>query len=457
MKAIVIAAGKGSRLWPFSGIRSKAMLPVSNMPIAYWMQQALAAVGIGELTILVDRHECQFTQFFHRHGSVLNPVIYPVAGADDIIEALLQYQKDNPVNGPVLVIPGDCLIQEEDLRRLLNCPDDNAVLLRKLNAEERSDRLCFNVSQGVKLLAHPRREGFDSEIIAYKLSADFFTAVLPYTAEVYQHVQVGMMPSQEKYLESALVEWMKQVDVNLIFCAEPSFNIDYPWNILEANYYFNRLRCQRLNHSQIAESAQVSPRAIVRGHIVVGQHSQIGDGVIFQGNAIVGDHCQITDGAIIGNDVVIGNGATIKEYCKLADGSTVGNHAIVGHCAELDGVIFDNTYLYHHCEIAGVLGRNVDIGAGTVFGTLRFDDAKPSHLINGKRITPQAYGNLVYVGDFSRTGVNTVIMPGIKIGCRSVVGPNVLLTEDLPDERIIQLEQQLTTKHWGSRRYGFNG
>ncbi|MNG35586.1 hypothetical protein D3C85_1065340 [compost metagenome] len=60
------------------------------------------------------------------------------------------------------------------------------------------------------------------------------------------------------------------------------------------------------------------------------------------------------------------------------------------------------------------------------------------------------------MGDFTRTGVNTVIMPGVKVGCRSVVGSNVVLADDLPDERIIQVEQTLITKPWGSQRYGFN-
>lgn len=457
MQAIVITAGKGTRLWPFTEIRSKSMLTVSNMPIVYWLQQALAAAGVNELAILADEHECQLAQFFHHNKAASTTSIHSVAGSKDIVEALLAHQRRSPVTEPVLVIPGDCLIQAEDLERLINSASANAVLLRKLRAEERSDRLCFNAEQDFKLLAHPRREGFDCEIIAYKLSADFFSEALPYTTEIYDHVQVGMMPSNEKFLESALVNWAQQVAVDFIHCDQPSFNLDYPWNILEANSYLNRLRCQRLSASEIAESATISSRALIRGHIKIGQHSHIGDGVIFQGNAIVGDHCQITDGAIIGQNVVIGNGATIKEYCKLADETTVGNQAIIGHCAELAGVIFESTYLYHNCEIAGVLGRNVDIGAGTVFGTLRFDDAKTSHLINQKRVTPYHFSNVVYMGDFTRTGVNTVIMPGVKIGCRSVVGTNVVLAEDLPNESIIQVEQTLNIKPWGSQRYGFNG
>ncbi|MGY3885148.1 sugar phosphate nucleotidyltransferase [Aeromonas aquatica] len=456
MQAIVVTAGKGTRLWPFTEIRSKSMLAVSNMPIVYWLQQALAAAGVNEMAILADEHEGQFAQFFHHNKAASATSLHSVAGAQDIVEALLAYQQRNPVTDAVLVIPGDCLIEAEDLERLVNSPSANAVLLRKLRTEERSDRLCFNAEQDFKLLAHPRREGFDCEIVAYKLSADFFSAALPYTTDIYDHVQVGMMPSSEKFLESALAGWAQQVTVDFIHCDQPSFNLDYPWNILEVNGYLNRQRCQQLSASEIAPSATVSSRAVIRGHIKIGQHSHIGDGVIFQGNAIVGDHCQITDGAIIGENVVIGNGVTIKEYCKLADETTVGNQAIIGHCAELAGVIFESTYLYHNCEIAGVLGRNVDIGAGTTFGTLRYDDAKTSHLINQKRVTPHHYSNVVYMGDFTRTGVNTVIMPGVKVGCRSVVGSNVVLADDLPDERIIQVEQTLITKPWGSQRYGFN-
>lgn len=456
MKAIIIAVGKGSRLWPFTEIRSKSMLAVSNIPIISWSRQALSSCGVLEVSVLVDNHESQLVNFSRKSSQFPMPSIHVFPGEKDIVDVLLSYQLRHPISETVLIIPGDCIIQAEDLQRLIDSPEENAVLLRGLRQEERSDRLCFNAKQGFKLLAHPRREGFDYEIVAYKLGAKFFNEILPYTTNIYDYVQVGMMPSDEKYLESALVEWEKKVNVDYVFAEKPCFNIDYPWNILEANDYLNELRCQRVAKDEISRTAAISPTAILRGNVQIGANSLVGDGVIFQGNAIVGTNCKITDGAIIGENAVIGDNVIIKEYCKVSSGSTVGDGSIIGHCAELSGIIFENTYLYHNCEISGVLGRNVDIGAGTVFGTLRFDDAKVNHRINGKRITPQKYSELVYMGDFTRTGVNTVIMPGVKVGCRSVVGANVLLNEDLPNNKIIQVEQNVSIKPWGSERYGFN-
>jgi bifunctional UDP-N-acetylglucosamine pyrophosphorylase/glucosamine-1-phosphate N-acetyltransferase len=46
-------------------------------------------------------------------------------------------------------------------------------------------------------------------------------------------------------------------------------------------------------------------------------------------------------------------------------------------------------------------------------------------------------------------------MPGCKTGVYSIVGPGVLLNEDLPDNTMIMVEQQTVKKHWGPEKYGW--
>ena len=70
----------------------------------------------------------------------------------------------------------------------------------------------------------------------------------------------------------------------------------------------------------------------------------------------------------------------------------------------------------------GVIGENTDIGAGTVCGTLRFDDNKTQHNINGKKQTHEANSNAIFLGDYTRTGAY------------SLVGPGVVLSKDLPSK-----------------------
>jgi bifunctional UDP-N-acetylglucosamine pyrophosphorylase/glucosamine-1-phosphate N-acetyltransferase len=97
----------------------------------------------------------------------------------------------------------------------------------------------------------------------------------------------------------------------------------------------------------------------------------------------------------------------------------------------------------------------VDIGAATVCGTLRFDDGDAVHRTLGRCETPHTGANASYLGDYSRTGVNAVLMPGVKVGAYSCVGPGVILDTDLPSRELVLVKQDLLRKPWGPDRYGW--
>ena len=46
-------------------------------------------------------------------------------------------------------------------------------------------------------------------------------------------------------------------------------------------------------------------------------------------------------------------------------------------------------------------------------------------------------------------------MPGTKIGSYSVVGPGVILNEDVPSKTMIMAKQELVKKTWGPEKYGW--
>ena len=56
---------------------------------------------------------------------------------------------------------------------------------------------------------------------------------------------------------------------------------------------------------------------------------------------------------------------------------------------------------------------------------------------------------------FAGTGVNAIIMPGRRIGVYSLVGPGVVLYDDLPDRQVLTVKQELTMRPWGPERYGW--
>jgi bifunctional UDP-N-acetylglucosamine pyrophosphorylase/glucosamine-1-phosphate N-acetyltransferase len=115
----------------------------------------------------------------------------------------------------------------------------------------------------------------------------------------------------------------------------------------------------------------------------------------------------------------------------------------------------DKVYLIHYGEIYGAVGNCVDFGAATVCGTLRFDDDVPDIRINGRRERPGGFGCCSFVGDYSRTGVGAMLMPGCRIGAYSVIGPGLIAQGDYPHNTITRLVQQTEQKPWGPERYGW--
>jgi bifunctional UDP-N-acetylglucosamine pyrophosphorylase/glucosamine-1-phosphate N-acetyltransferase len=106
-------------------------------------------------------------------------------------------------------------------------------------------------------------------------------------------------------------------------------------------------------------------------------------------------------------------------------------------------------------EIYGLIGESTDIGAATVCGSLRFDDGATIHRIKGRRELPRNFSNATYLGDFCRTGVNAIIMPGCKVGPYSLLGPGVLLEDDVPARTSLRVKQTLETRSWGPEKYGW--
>jgi bifunctional UDP-N-acetylglucosamine pyrophosphorylase/glucosamine-1-phosphate N-acetyltransferase len=247
------------------------------------------------------------------------------------------------------------------------------------------------------------------------------------------------------------------LDVAAVEAQAPCADVDKPWHILEATRAVLRQMTAELEAGQsvIDPTAEVSDGAEIRGPVVVGPGATVGRRVVLDGPAWIGARARVINGAIVGKGVLIGAGTRVSDYCLIGGGSVIGRECVVGHGGEFDGVMLDRAYIYHYSEICGVLGTAVDIGAATVCGTLRFDDADTLHRIAGRREHPRDGANATYFGDYARTGVNVITQPGVKIGAFSCVGPGVVLYNDVPSRKLLLLKQETVERDWGPERYGW--
>jgi UDP-N-acetylglucosamine diphosphorylase / glucose-1-phosphate thymidylyltransferase / UDP-N-acetylgalactosamine diphosphorylase / glucosamine-1-phosphate N-acetyltransferase / galactosamine-1-phosphate N-acetyltransferase len=357
-----------------------------------------------------------------------------------------------------LVLNGDTLYATADLRALAERlpAREPAVLLARLRDGEHSDAICAGATGGrlTSIEGHPRHP-MTGRICAYAITPELWPAIEA-CSTLMTDIAVGMMPPLEGFLEMAMADALRAgIEIEAVTAGSPCIDVDKPWQLLAANWHKVSDLCAALETDSIGEGSSIDPSARIEGHITLGKHCTVGRNVLIKGNVIVGDNTEIVEGAIITGNAVIGSDCSIRQYCLIEGGSVIGNRCVVGHGAEMSGVAFDTVYLYHYMEFWGILGRNTDLGAATVCGTLRFDDGETVHNVKGRRERPGAFANAVYLGDFCRTGVNAILMPGVKTGVYSIVGPGVVLMEDLPDNKIIMVKQETTMRDWSPDRYGW--
>ncbi len=211
----------------------------------------------------------------------------------------------------------------------------------------------------------------------------------------------------------------------------------------------------RLGGSSISTTARIHDSAELSGRVILGPNAEVGARVVARGDLWLGPNASVTNGSILEGRCLVGDGARVKDYALIGGDTTLGPGSLCGHGAEFTGVLLDGAYLYHYCELWGVLGSKVDVGAATVCGTLRFDDSSTIHRIQGRPEIPEEGANASYLGDYSRTGVNAILMPGVKTGAYSCVGAGVVLYDDLPSREMVLLKQDLVRKRWGPERYGW--
>lgn len=69
MKAMILAAGFGTRLRPLTNERPKALMPVANRPILDWTREYLRNYGFTEIVVNAHHHHEQVVDYVRRHPS----------------------------------------------------------------------------------------------------------------------------------------------------------------------------------------------------------------------------------------------------------------------------------------------------------------------------------------------------------------------------------------------------
>ena len=453
--AIVLAAGLGRKVWPYGEFRQKCTIPVANKPIVRWIVENLNEIGCSRIIVVVGHYAQQVRGAIADIPNVEFVTQNSLDGTADAVLTALRKINDEEF----LIIYGDVVTTSENIRNIILAYNNQnaqvAALIQPLDDEDATNWICAKTSEDclTGIEGHPRG-GSHRLCGIYAFNAESRRYLLRNPGLVTQVPVGGMPPPESEIAQSIQLMIDDGIDVLAVETVDFFVDIDKPWHVLEANHRLVKYLSEQIEDNEIGDGAVISDAAEINGSLILGNNTVIGPRVVVNGTLIAGKNNKITNGAILQGNSYIGNQCRISDYCEIQS-SIIGNRCIVGHGAEMSGVLFDKVYLYHYCEMSGVFGSATDIGAATVCGTLRFDDRDSAIEVEGRYEIPTYGANATYMGDYCRTGVNAMIMPGRRIGSYSVVGPGVILYKDLPSKTMVTVKQELIEKPWGPKRYGW--
>jgi bifunctional UDP-N-acetylglucosamine pyrophosphorylase/glucosamine-1-phosphate N-acetyltransferase len=432
-------------------------LPVANKANITWTMEALLGRSVERIIIVTHYRGDQIRYVLKGYDRVA--YLDQKAGAGTAPATLSAWEDID--DDQVLVIYGDVRVTEEDIGSLLEASAGSgamvSALMQPLGQELPNDWMCAQVAgESIEcVLGHPR-DGVSHRFCGVFVLDKRFRTYLEHNPGTMQAVQVAMMSPDEAHIEDSIQSALNDHhQVQAVGAKGVFVDIDKPWHLLEANDAWLRHLSAGLEKDRVGAKSKISDGATIEGRIVVGDHCVIGPGVYIEGDLWLGDHSKIVQGAIVEPRVSIGSHCLVRRYAQIEEGTSIGDEGLVGHCAEVAGVFFRKAWAYHYGEYWGVVGECSDLGAATVCGNLRFDDLQTTHRIKGRLERPRTGANAVYIGDYVRTGVNAIIMPGVKVGPYSVLGAGTIVHQDVPDRTLLYVAQEHVQKTWGPERYGW--
>ena len=148
--------------------------------------------------------------------------------------------------------------------------------------------------------------------------------------------------------------------------------------------------------------------------------SNIPKDVILQGDVYIEDDVLIESGTFIAGPTLIFKGAEVRFGGYIRGQVVVAEKAVVGHDSEIKhSLLLPGAKAAHFAYVGdSILGRNVNLGAGTKLANLKVDMGKASVKIRvGDTVHDTGLRKIGAVfGDNSSVGCNTVTNPGTLIG-----------------------------------------
>lgn len=388
-QAVILAAGEGQRLRPFTVNRPKAMLSLAGRPLLDHVVAALIAGGIRDIVIIVGYRKEPILDYLgagERYGASITYITQEkqlgTAQALKLAEAA--------VGDDFLVLPGDNLIEGDTLSDI-SAAAAPAVLAKRVADPSRYGVLLTSRGR-VKSIAEKPPEAPSNTVSTgiYKFDHDIFARI---------GEELDIPDVLNKMIDDGAV-------VNFLKTEATWLDIVYPWDILTLNEFV-------LKRLAPSTGGTIHPGVTVKGTVSIGPGSVIHPGSYISGPAIIGRNCEI------GPDVCVFGATSIGDNVVIRPFSEVNNCVIGPDCRLGSGSIIQDSVMDQGCTIGA---RFMASSGDTVIA------------LNGGQHQVAAG---VMVGADCRLEAGVIAQPGTIVGNGSQVSAMKLIHGRLPDGSLV--------------------
>lgn len=372
-KAIVLAAGEGTRLRPLTLSRPKHLIPLAGKPIIYWILKSLSKARIKEVGVIVNykadmiKAYIEQLDFRLRYDFIYQRELNGTAGALEVAKDCIDFEN-------FLLIYGDVITDTKNIVKMIDIFES-----KKLDGVVLGVRSSAPWEYGVIKM---NNDGFMLEIIEKpprgKEPSDVINGgVYVFTPKIIELLD-SVKPSirGEKELTDALQMLARRGKVYVYRAFKENwFDVGRPWDLLDANAYLLSRLGQKL-------SRKISnKRIIIRSPVYLGKNIEIGEGSIIGPNVAIYDNVKIGKFSEISNSIIM-------------QGTKIGSNVSIKH---------------------SIVGENVVIGDNVRFLYTRGDKKTIKMYIKGREVDSGRFELGSVIGDRTRISSNCVLKAGTII------------------------------------------
>ncbi len=420
MKAVVLAAGEGTRMWPLAATKPKHLLPVAGKPIISYILQALADNSVRDVYMVVgfkgDLIQAALGDG-SRYGIHIEYLKQPRwTGTASALKLAHRVVGDEPF----LAMYGDLWVSPSAVQAVVEKSRESSKVMGVVRVDNPSEF-------GVVTLHRERLTAIREKPSKSRQGEGWVNSgIYILDREVFQAINKTAVSNRAEYeLTSSLQHLLdegKEV-MAAVIAREDWMDIGRPWDLLEANERVLANLPHRVNGT-------------------------VEQGAILKGPVWLEESASIKSGSYVEGPVYIGKESKVGPIARIRSSTSIGDNVIIGTSCEVKNSIIMNGSKVPHLSYVGdsIIGENCNIAAGTITANIRLDESVLYVRVKGRLQSTGRKKLGVIMGDGVQTGINASIMPGVRIGSGSHIGPGTVLFEDVPAGQMVFAKQSLVKK-----------